>query len=138
MNKRSKVPTSAVAAVLALCMAGSALADDGGHRDHARRWDDGPRHVQRFDRDHDRRGWDRGHYQRDHHDSDRGHWDGHGHWRRGGQLPHHYRGDAYEVRDWRAYRLQAPPSGYHWVQADGNFVLAALATGLIAQIIASQ
>ncbi|WP_086922543.1 RcnB family protein [Variovorax sp. JS1663] len=135
MNKHSRIRTSAVAAVLALGMAGSALAHDGGHRDHERRWEEGPRHSQRFEREHDRRGWERRHY---HHESDRRDWDGHREWRRGGYVPHSYRGQGYEVRDWRAYRLQAPPSGYHWVQADGNFVLAAVATGLIAQIIASQ
>jgi Ni/Co efflux regulator RcnB len=133
MNKRSRIRTSAVAAVLALGMAASAMAQDGGYRGHDRRWDDGPRHSQRFDHGHDRGGWERRH---DHHESERRHWDGHREWRRGGYLPHAYRG--HEIRDWRAYRLQAPPSGYHWVQADGNIVLAALATGLIAQIIASQ
>jgi Ni/Co efflux regulator RcnB len=135
MNKRSSIRTSAVAAVLALAMAGSAMAQDGRWGDQHRRWDDGPRHSQRFEREPDRRGWERGPY---HHESDRRHWDGHREWRRGGYLPPAYRGHGHEVRDWRAYRLQAPPSGYHWVQADGNFVLAALATGLIAQIIASQ
>lgn len=131
-NKYSRIRTSAFAAVLALGMAGSALAQDRGHRDHDRRWDDGPRHSQRFEREHDRRGWE---HRRE---AGRGHWDGHREWRRGGYLPYAYRGHQYEVRDWRAYRLQAPPSGYHWVNTDGNFVLAAIATGLIAQIIASQ
>ena len=59
-------------------------------------------------------------------------------WQRGGYLPPTYRGHYSEVGDWRARRLQAPPSGYHWVSANGNLVLAAIATGLIAQIIASQ
>ncbi len=133
-NKRIKTRTSIVAAVLALGMAGSALArDDGyGHRD--RHDDDGPRHSQRFDRDHDRRGqWDaRG--------DDHRRWNGDEHrtWRRGSYLPPTYRGHYNEVSDWRAHRVQAPPSGYHWVSANGDLVLAAIATGLIAQIIASQ
>jgi len=131
-NKRIKTRTSIVAAVLALGMAGSALArDDGyGHRD--RRDDDGPRHSQRFDRDHDRRGhWEA-------RDNDHRRWDDRRNWRRGGYLPPTYRGHYHEVSDWRAHRVQAPPSGYHWVSANGDLVLAAIATGLIAQIIASQ
>jgi Ni/Co efflux regulator RcnB len=137
-NKRISTRTSIVAAVLAFGMVGSALArDDGyGHRDRGD--DDGPRHTQRFDRDHDRRGhWearDNVHRRWDDHRR----WDEHRNWRRGGYLPPTYRGHYREVRDWRDHRLQAPPSGYHWVSADGNLVLAAIATGLIAQIIASQ
>lgn len=137
MNKRSRIRTSVVAAMLALGMAGSALAhDDGyGHRDrHSRHDQDGPRYSQRYDRDHDheRRGrWEA-------RNDDHRRWDEHRAWRRGGYLPPIYRGHYQEVGDWRAHRLQAPPSGYHWVSANGDFVLAAIATGLIAQIIASN
>ena len=31
--------------------------------------------------------------------------------------------------------LRAPPPGHRWVYADGNFVLMALATGLIASVV---
>lgn len=130
-NKRNRTRTSIVAAVLALGMAGSALARDDGYG-HRGRHDDGPRHSQRFDRDHDRRGhWDA-------RADDHRRWDDRRNWRRGGYLPPTYRGHYHEVSDWRAHRVQAPPSGYHWVSADGNLVLAAIATGLIAQIIASN
>ncbi len=137
MNKRSSFRTSAVAAVMALCMAGSAMAQDGRWGDSHRRSDDGPRYAQRHDRGDDHRRDQRHDYR---HDDRRDHrqWEGHRGWQRGGYLPPAYRGHGYEVRDWRAQRLQAPPSGYHWVSADGNLVLAAIATGLIAQIIASQ
>lgn len=37
--------------------------------------------------------------------------------------------------DWRAHHLQAPRAGYEWREVDGNFVLAAVATGLIANAI---
>ena len=30
---------------------------------------------------------------------------------------------------------RAPPSGYHWVQVNGDFVLAAVATGVIADML---
>lgn len=54
---------------------------------------------------------------------------------KGGRLPAHYRGRRYIVNDWRARRLSPPPRGYYWVQTGNDFVLAAIATGLIAQII---
>lgn len=54
-------------------------------------------------------------------------------WRRGGYVPPAYRG--FYVQDWGYYGLRPPPRGYRWVYADGNFVLMAVATGLIADII---
>ncbi|RZL89731.1 MAG: hypothetical protein EOP82_18395 [Variovorax sp.] len=129
MNKRSKkTRLSAVAAVLSLCLAGSAMAGGGWDRGHDRRNDDGPRYSQRFDRDHDRRDGHGGYHRADPRP--------HAQWRRGGYLPENHR--RQEVRDWRAYQLQQPPSGYHWVSANGDFVLAALAGGLIAQIVAGR
>jgi len=41
--------------------------------------------------------------------------------------------------DYHAHHLRAPPHGYEWREVDGNYVLAAAATGLIlSTIIASQ
>src|ERR1700679_3981727 len=40
--------------------------------------------------------------------------------------------------DYRRYHLRAPPRGYEWREGDGNYVLAAAATGLIAPIIAAS
>lgn len=54
---------------------------------------------------------------------------------RGGQLPSEYRGNRYVVDDWRSRRLSAPPRGYQWVEANNDYVLAAIATGLIAQVL---
>lgn len=54
---------------------------------------------------------------------------------RGGYLPRDYRSRQYVVDDWRDYRLAPPPRGYHWVQVGGDYVLAAIATGLIMQIL---
>jgi Ni/Co efflux regulator RcnB len=70
--------------------------------------------------------------------------DRHGDWRgagprhdfrRGGYLPREYRSRQYVVDNWRAHRLYAPPRGYHWVQTGGDYVLAAIATGVILQIL---
>ena len=54
---------------------------------------------------------------------------------RGGRLPSEYRNRQYVVDDWRGHRLSAPPRGYHWVQAGGDYVLAAIATGVIASVL---
>ena len=55
-------------------------------------------------------------------------------WRAGGRIE---RGDWNRGRliDYRAYRLSAPPSGYEWREVDGNYVLAAAATGVIASVL---
>jgi Ni/Co efflux regulator RcnB len=54
-------------------------------------------------------------------------------WRRGAYVPGPYR--RFYVQDYGYYGLRAPPPGYRWVYADGNFVMMALATGLIADVI---
>jgi Ni/Co efflux regulator RcnB len=54
---------------------------------------------------------------------------------RGGYLPREYLSGGYYV-NWQAYPgLYAPPYGYQWVNVDGNFLLVALATGLIANAL---
>ena len=40
-----------------------------------------------------------------------------------------------EAVDYKTYRLKAPPRGYEWREVDGNYVLAAVATGIIASAI---
>jgi len=37
--------------------------------------------------------------------------------------------------DWHAHHLQSPPRGYEWREVDGNYVLAAAATGIIAATV---
>lgn len=56
-------------------------------------------------------------------------------WRTGAYVPRNYRN--YYVQDYGYYGLRAPPPGHRWVYADGNFVLMALASGLIAQVVAN-
>lgn len=72
-----------------------------------------------------------------------GDWRGRGagpehNWYRGGRLPPEYRNRNYVVDDWRSHRLYAPPRGYQWVQAGGDYVLVAIATGIIASILLNQ
>lgn len=60
-------------------------------------------------------------------------------YRRGDHLPYELRQNRHYVNDWRAHRLYAPPQGYQWVQADsGDYLLVALATGLIANLLLNQ
>jgi Ni/Co efflux regulator RcnB len=83
--------------------------------------------------DHDRRGYDHhGRYDhRDYHRGPPGRYYGHrGPWVRG----HRYDGPVYVVRDYGHYRLRPPPRGYHWVRNNGDYLLVAVATGVILDI----
>lgn len=40
--------------------------------------------------------------------------------------------------DYRERHLRAPPRGYEWREVDGNYVLAAVATGVIASVVAAS
>jgi Ni/Co efflux regulator RcnB len=54
---------------------------------------------------------------------------------RGERLPVQYRHRQYVVDDWRGHHLSAPPRGYHWVQTGADYVLVAIATGVILQLL---
>ena len=56
-------------------------------------------------------------------------------WHKGDRLPDSYRSNQYVVNDWQSRHLRQPPSGYHWVQVNGDYVLAAIATGVIADML---
>lgn len=57
-------------------------------------------------------------------------------WRRGAVLPPHYRG--YVIHDYHRYRLRPPPRGYAWHQVGNDYLLAAVATGIIFEIISGR
>lgn len=42
------------------------------------------------------------------------------------------------VGDWEGRHLSAPPHEYHWVQSGGDYVLVAIATGVILQTLLSN
>jgi len=96
-----------------------------GHHRHGRGWDDG-----RDGRDFDRRD---------------GRWYEHREvynargpeFYPGGYIIREYRSPVYEV-DYRVHRLRRPPEGHRWVQVGPDYVLIAIATGVIASIILSQ
>ena len=72
----------------------------------------------------------------DHHHADRGRGAGPQHnFYRGGRIPREYRNRQYVIDNWRAHRLHAPNRGYQWVQVGADYVLVAIATGVITQIV---
>lgn len=57
-------------------------------------------------------------------------------WARGRHYRYRGYGPTYVVHDYRPYRLYAPPRGYYWRRSDaGEFLLVAIATGIIADIV---
>ena len=95
--------------------------DRGDYRRDDRRGDDARRDRRDDRRDfrNDRRG-------------DRG---GYGRYARGQR----YRGDGAYVADYRRYGYRAPPRGYRYYRTNqGDVVLAAVATGIIASVIAGN
>ena len=68
------------------------------------------------------------------HDEDRGAGPEHA-FHRGDRLPTYYRGRQYVVDDWRGHGLHAPPRGYHWVPTGGDYVLVAVTTGVILELL---
>ncbi len=155
MNKKALV-----SAILAIAIGTSGLSFAQGRSDHDRGDDRGDRgrneQAQRGGppdrgnngrgperRDNDRRDNDRGddrrgNDQRDqvrYNDGRDGRGAGPGHnYRKGDRMPRDYRSRQYVVDDWRGHRLSAPPRGYHWVQTGGDYVLVAIASGIILQL----
>jgi Ni/Co efflux regulator RcnB len=67
-------------------------------------------------------------------DVDRAYYDAR-EFQRGQYLPFQLRGRNYIVDDWRGHRLDRPPQGHQWVQVGADYVLVAIATGLIVQMV---
>ena len=57
-------------------------------------------------------------------------------WNRGERMGYNDWNSAPAV-DYREHRLRKPPRGYEWRQQNNQFILVAVATGLIASIIMS-
>jgi Ni/Co efflux regulator RcnB len=56
-------------------------------------------------------------------------------WHRGDRLPRGYYARQYVLHDHHVYRLHAPPRGYHWVRVNHDVVLAAIATGVVLDVL---
>ena len=70
----------------------------------------------------------------DQHRNDQGGQQGQHHWQRGQRIEHSD-WDRGERVDYREHHFRRPPRGYEWRQVDGQYILAAVATGVIASII---
>lgn len=132
--KNTKIAAAVMAITLGIGTLASAQPRDG--RDDHR---GGPPQGQQWNRGGpDRGGPDRGGPDRGRPGFDRrdGHGAGPDHgFYRGDRLPSQYRSRQYVVDDWRGHRLSAPPRGQQWVQVGGDYVLAAIATGVITSLI---
>jgi Ni/Co efflux regulator RcnB len=140
--------SNCVTLVLALFFMGSAVAQDEGRQRQRCRPDDPychngvqappnvhPQRVQRhppppsFLREGPR--WDREQWQDD---PSHNKWSGQGA-RRGDRVPLDYRSKQYVVDDWQRHGLRRPPHGYHWVQNGGDYLLVAITTGIILELL---
>ncbi|MBB5859977.1 RcnB family protein [Xanthomonas arboricola] len=125
--------------VVSLLTSGAAFATPQQHDDRDR-----DRSAQR----HDARGPDRRDDHRDdRHDDKRDHRpsahnDDHRNdrrgppYRRGERLAPDHRGTR--VTDYRKHHLNTPQRGHEWRRVDNNYVLIAVATGLIASVVAAR
>lgn len=129
---------AAAAAMTFASVAASAQPYSGRGGPYGDRDRDGrPNYAERgYDRDRDGRPDNRDRY--DNRYEGRGNYYGQRRWARG-QRYDHYRNRSYIVSDYRNYGWRAPPRGYAYYRTDsGDVVMAALATGIIAAIIAGQ
>ena len=124
--KRLIITTLAATLLAGTALSGTAMAA-------GQRYDDRGRYDQRHDnrdyRHDDRR--DYGHSRREAAHDRRDYR----HWQRGQRLDARYRDNRYYVSDYRRHGLRAPPRGYRWQRVDDSYILAAVATGLIASVI---
>lgn len=124
-------------AMIAVMLAGSlpAIAQDRGYRQDRAQERREDRRDYRDERREDRRDYrdNRRDDRRDNQARNRGAGPRHDLYR-GQRLPSNYHNRQYVVDNWRSHRLSAPPRGHHWVQVGNDYVLAAIATGVIASV----
>jgi Ni/Co efflux regulator RcnB len=125
--KRLIITTLAATLLAGTALSGTAMAA-------GQRYDDRGRYDQRHDDRHDSR-YDRRDDRRDHRADRRDDRREYRRWQRGQRLDARYRGNGYYVNDYHRYGLRAPPRGYRWQRVDDSYILAAVATGLIASVI---
>lgn len=66
------------------------------------------------------------------------HYVRHSEWKRGAHINKNDWARGRYVSNYRSYHLSPPPRGYQWREIDGNYVLAAVATGIIASVIVAS
>jgi Ni/Co efflux regulator RcnB len=130
-QETSMKSTTIVSVLVALSLASGGFASGQGNSDHNDR-DRGRDEQGQRGGPHDRHDQGRGYDEE--RQQERGAGPNHD-FRRGQRLPVEYRHRQYVVDDWRGHHLSAPPRGYHWVQTGGDYVLVAIATGVILQLL---
>jgi Ni/Co efflux regulator RcnB len=134
MNRKTILSTAIALMMIAGQPAFAQGNSDHGNRDHGNRNDRDNQEWKQQGR-HDNRDFGRSHNEQ----RSRGRGAGPNHeYYRGDRLPAEYRHRNYVVDDWRGHRLSAPPRGYHWVQSGNDYILIAIATGVIAQLMLGQ
>jgi Ni/Co efflux regulator RcnB len=73
----------------------------------------------------------------DEHEHDNRQYVHHDEWKKGAKMRDEDWSRGEHV-DYKQRHLRAPPHGYEWRQVDGNYVLAAVATGVIASVVAAS
>jgi Ni/Co efflux regulator RcnB len=128
--KMNKITLAVAVAFIATstCLSGFSYADgpDGQRDQHWQSRQEGPRDQGGRDDHGGFRGGDRDH--------EHVAWNNH-EFRRGYPAPERYRDHDYRVDNWRERGLGEPPEGHYWADIDGNYVLMAVATGIITSII---
>ncbi len=69
---------------------------------------------------------------------DNNHYVHHAEWKKGYHMRDEDWKRAEHVDDWKAHKLRQPPRGYEWRHVDGNYVLAASDTGVIASVVVGR
>jgi Ni/Co efflux regulator RcnB len=106
-----------VALALLSVSTSTAFAFDGHRYHHDRHWDGEYEDDDGYYREH------------------RKHWK-HREYHRGERIEVVYLEPRYYVDDYEYYELREPPRGHRWVRTeDGRFILVAVATGIIADIL---
>lgn len=82
---------------------------------------------------------DRIHYRYNRRQASRGYYRrGAGPWHdlyKGKHLPRYYRSRHYRIHNWRGHGLYAPPRGQYWAQVGADYVLVAITTAVIFDLI---
>ena len=137
--KRFIISALAVTMLAGTALTGTAAMAAPQRHDSYERHDDrrDNRDDYRDDRRDDRRAYrdDRRDDRRDYRDGRRDQRQAYHRYMRGQRLDARYRDNRYYVSDYHRYGLRTPPRGYRWQRVDNDYILAAVATGLIASVI---
>jgi len=107
---------------------------DRGERDYGDRHDGDHRDRDRRDQRYGGQvGYDRGGDRGEHRGWGQDYGGGH-HWRRGQRMGYNDWQGAQRV-DYRRHHLRRPPQGYEWRESNGQYILGAVATGVILSIL---